>query len=149
MIKLIGRNIAVDPRLDSNVSPGGIFIPEMAQERADQGIVKYVGPDVIDIKIGDYVLFSGYTGTNVKLEDEGLLIIMHEDFVTCLIYPPDTEVPGLYFRDKEGNYFPATYEMATTIMMHAFSTPEFDAKFKIHNRKLNRPRREEYDADKR
>jgi chaperonin GroES len=149
MIKLLGRQIAVDPRLDSEKSSGGLYIPEIAQERADQGIVKYVGPDVIDVKIGDYVLFSGYTGTTVKLEDEGLLIIMHEDFVTCLIFPPDTEVPGLYFRDKQGEYFPATYEMATTIIMHAFSSPEFDAKFKIHNRKNNRPKPNEYDNSKR
>lgn len=139
MIKVIGRNIAVEPRFDANVSPGGIIIPEMAQERCDQGIVKYIGPDVIDIKVGDYVLFSGYTGTNVRLEDEGILIILNEEFVTCLIYPPDTDIPGLFFRSKEGEYFTATYEMAMRVIMDAFQTPEFDKRFKIHNRKLNRP----------
>ena len=145
MIKLIGRNIAVEPIYDSNKSSGGLFIPEMAQERCDQGIVKYIGPDVIDIKIGDFVLFSGYTGTTVKLEDEGTLILMNEEFVTCIIHPPDTEIPGLYFRAKDGEYFQATYEMATRIMMDAFSTPEYMSKFKIHNRKDNRPSRKDYD----
>lgn len=145
MIKPIGSNIAVEPRFDSDKTPGGLYIPEMAQERCDQGIVKYVGPDVVDIKVGDYVLFSGYTGTTVRLEDEGIIIILREDFVTCIIEPPDTEIAGLYFRSKEGEYFQATYEMAMRIIMDAFSNPEFDAKFKIHNRKLNRPKAKDYE----
>lgn len=145
MIKITGRKIAVEPIYDSNKTAGGLFIPEMAQERCDQGLVKYVGPDVEDIKIGDFVLFSGYTGTTVRLEDEGTIIILHEDFVTCIINPPETEIPGLYFKSKSGEYFQATYEMATRIMMDAFSNPEYASKFKIHDRKKNKPSLKEYD----
>lgn len=120
MIRLTGTKIAVDPILDSDMTRGGLYIPDIAKERADQGIVKYIGPDCKDVEIGDYVLFSGYSGSTVRLEDEGLLIIMYEEFVTCKIEPPDTEVPGVFFRDREGLYFPATYEMAIELIRLAF-----------------------------
>jgi len=98
MIKVPREKIAVSPIFDPDESPGGIIIPDIAKERCDQGMVKYIGADVEDIEIGDYVLFSGYTGTTVKLDGEGYLIIMHKDFVTCKVDNPDTDVAGLYFK---------------------------------------------------
>jgi co-chaperonin GroES (HSP10) len=117
MIRLTENKIAVEPIWDSDYSPSGlIIIPDEAKERCDQGIVKYVGPKVKDLKIGDYVLFSGYTGTTVRLEGEGIFIIMREDFVTAIVEEPATDIPGLYFRDKNGEYWTATYEMAMRLM---------------------------------
>lgn len=149
MIRLTGAKIAVDPIQDPDMTAGGIIIPDIAKDRADQGIVKYIGPDCTMIEIGDYVLFSGYTGTTVRLEGEGLLIILHEDFVTCKIEPPDTEVPGLYFKDREGIYWQATYEMAMTFIQKAFSDKNaLDARGRrpigAVDRKTNKPTQEEY-----
>jgi hypothetical protein len=124
MISLPGDKIACTPIFDPD-KHGSLWIPEQAKERCDQGIVKYVGPECNYVRPGDYVLFSGYTGTLVQLEDEGLLIIFPEEFATCKIEPPATDIPGLYFKDKDGTYFVATYEMATELITQAFQNEEW------------------------
>jgi chaperonin GroES len=126
MITLTRDLIGVQPIKDSEKTSGGLWIPDEAKERADQGIVKYVGPKCRDIKIGDYVLFSGYTGTTVQLEKDadGCIIIMRERFVVAILNAPDTEVSGLYFRG-DNEYFPATYEMAMNIIAEAFRDHPF------------------------
>lgn len=101
MIKLTTDKIAVTPIDDPSISRGGIIIPEMAKERCDQGIVKYIGPDVQDVKVGMYILFSGYTGELVHVEGEGRIIIFPEKFAVCeLVEPANVDVPGLYFKSK-------------------------------------------------
>jgi len=144
MIKLPRNNIAVVPIYDPDYSPSGrIIIPEQAKERCDQGIVKYLGPEVKDLKIGDYVLFSGYTGTLIRMEGEGSLIIMSEDFVTCVVADvPDVDVPGLYFRGPDG-YFMASYEMALEIIGEAFKESQFHRNIRTRNKLDSRPKPEE------
>lgn len=122
MIELTQDKCAIDPIWDSDFSPSGLLIiPEEAKDRCDQGIVKYIGPDVKTLKVGDYVLFSGYTGVNIRLEGEGVLIIMREDFVEAIVHPPETDIPGLFFLDQSGEYWPATHEMATTLIARKYS----------------------------
>src|SRR5678810_1211728 len=77
MMKLVKDRVAVTPIFDADTSPGGIIIPDIAKERCDQGIVKYIGPNVKDIKIGMYVLFSGYTGTLVHIAGEGSVTVSY------------------------------------------------------------------------
>jgi co-chaperonin GroES (HSP10) len=102
MIRLPRGRVAVTSIPDPDISKGGIIIPNEARERDDQGFIKYLGEDCEDFEVGEYVLFSGYTGTLVHLEDEGSLIIMHKDFIIAKIEDPGTQVPGLYYRDKKG-----------------------------------------------
>lgn len=127
MIKLTGNKVAVRPRFDSDRSPSGLLIiPEEAKTRADQGIVKYIGPEVKDTRIGDYVIFSGYAGTLVNMEGEGKLIILPEDFlVFTLVRSFETAIEGLYFRDRDGEYFPATYETAFEIIAASLKEDEW------------------------
>ncbi|MBA2706036.1 MAG: hypothetical protein H0U60_19535 [Blastocatellia bacterium] len=101
---------------------GSIIVPDIAKERVDQGIIKYVGADVPnDFKIGMHVLFSGYSGTLINIEDEGSLIVMHHDFITAeLPEPPTTRIPGLFFKSQYEDYFPATYETALALIADAF-----------------------------
>lgn len=62
---------------------GSIYIPETAQQRPDQGIVKYRGPQTSgEIKRGDHVIFSGYDDSSqIVTEDDGLLYVIPEDFI--------------------------------------------------------------------
>ncbi len=120
MLRLPPKNIAVTPLFDSLMF-GHIHIPEQARERCDQGIVKYVGSKTKWVKLGDHVTFSGYTGTLLSLEGEGLLIILPEEFVVGVVEYDGPEVasielPGLYFKGVDGEYFEATYEMAVNIL---------------------------------
>ncbi len=72
---------------------GGIIIPETAQEKPQQGKVVAVGPGgrdeagkltPIDIKKGDTILFGKWSGTEVKIDGEELLIMKESDVMGVL-----------------------------------------------------------------
>jgi chaperonin GroES len=72
---------------------GGIFIPETAKEKPQQGEVVAVGKGKVkedgtvipmDVKVGDKVLFGKYAGTEVKLEGEDYLIMREDDILGVL-----------------------------------------------------------------
>ena len=74
-------------------SPGGIVIPDSAAEKPIRGEVIAVGRGKIleggeirplDVKVGDKILFGKYSGTEVKVEGEELLV-MREDDVMAVI----------------------------------------------------------------
>ena len=69
---------------------GGIIIPDTAQEKPSQGEVVAVGPGgrdesgkliPIDIKVGDRVLFGKWSGTEVKIDGEDLIIMKESDIL--------------------------------------------------------------------
>ena len=66
-------------------SKGGIIIPDTAQEKPSQGEVIAVGPggrdEEPDVKAGDRVLFGKWSGTEVKLDGEDLLIMKESDIM--------------------------------------------------------------------
>ena len=72
---------------------GGIIIPDTAREKPQQGQIMAAGPggrdDVgklipIDLKVGDKVLFGKWSGTEVKLDGEELLIMKESDIMGVL-----------------------------------------------------------------
>jgi chaperonin GroES len=72
---------------------GGIFIPDTAQEKPTEGEVVAVGPGMrdeegkvhpLDIKSGDRVLFGKWSGTEVKLDGEDLMIMKEADIMGVL-----------------------------------------------------------------
>jgi len=113
-------SVFIDPIDDPDMSPSGLlYVPTQAKERTDQGIVRYVGEQCRLAKIGDWVLFNGYAGTLVFLEGEGRLISMDERDIVAICGPHEwasTQVPGLYYKDKDGNYFTATFESALDLL---------------------------------
>jgi chaperonin GroES len=71
-------------------SAGGIFIPDTAKEKPTEGEVVAVGPGVrdeagklhpLDVKSGDRVLFAKWSGTEVKLDGEELMIMKEADIM--------------------------------------------------------------------
>lgn len=108
MITVPRNKVAIRFIQDRTTTPSGIYTGE--SERSDQGIVKYIGADVTFIRPGDYVLFSGWSGSVVHIEGEGGLIFLLEDAIECILHPPTTEIAGLFHVDQNGEYFPATYE---------------------------------------
>ena len=74
-------------------SAGGIVIPDTAAEKPDQGEIVAVGKGkkddqgkliALDVKPGDKVLFSKYSGTEVKIDGEEHLIMREEDLLAIL-----------------------------------------------------------------
>ena len=78
-------------RLDAEEkSSGGIIIPDTAKEKPQEGEVIAVGPGgrdesgkltPIDLKVGDKILFGKWSGTEVKLNGEELLIMKESDIM--------------------------------------------------------------------
>jgi chaperonin GroES len=81
-------------RLDEEQkTTGGIIIPDTAAEKPQQGEVLAVGPGArgddgkiqpLDVKKGDKVLFGKWSGTEVKIDDEELLIMNETDIMGVL-----------------------------------------------------------------
>ena len=73
---------------EENKTAGGIIIPDTAKEKPSQGIVVSVGPGGRDeaghdipmtLKVGDRVLFGKWSGTEVKIEGEDLIIMKESE----------------------------------------------------------------------
>ena len=69
---------------------GGIIIPETAQEKPSQGEVVAAGPGArnedgklvaLDVKVGDVVIFGKWSGTEVKIDGQDLLIMKESDIM--------------------------------------------------------------------
>ena len=78
---------------EERTSPGGIVIPDSATEKPIRGKVIAVGKGKIleggevrplDVKVGDHVLFGKYSGTEVKVEGEDLLVMREEDVMAVI-----------------------------------------------------------------
>jgi chaperonin GroES len=77
-------------------SKGGIIIPENAREKPVQGEVVAIGPGKrdetgklipLDVKAGEFILFGKWSGTEVKIDGEELLIIQESDIMGVITTP--------------------------------------------------------------
>ena len=78
---------------EERTSPGGIVIPDSATEKPSQGKVIATGKGKIledgkvralDVKVGDKILFGKYSGTEVKIDGEELLVMREEDIMAVI-----------------------------------------------------------------
>jgi len=84
-------------RIDAEAkTAGGIIIPDTAQEKPQQGEIVAVGPGgrddagkltPIDLRPGDRVLFGKWSGTEVKIDGQDLLIMKESDIMGVLAAP--------------------------------------------------------------
>jgi len=83
--RVVVRRIEADTK-----TAGGIIIPDSAQEKPQQGEIVAVGPGgrdeagkliPIDLRVGDRVLFGKWSGTEVKIEGDELLIMKESDIM--------------------------------------------------------------------
>lgn len=94
-IKPLGNRVLI-LRSKAKTTKGGILLPETAKEKPKEGIIVAVGPGKVDesgkrepmnLKVGDTVLFSSYSGTEVKdsqNENEEYLILSEDDVLGIL-----------------------------------------------------------------
>ena len=78
---------------EERTSPGGIVIPDSAAEKPVQGKVMAVGKGKIledgtvrplDVKVGDKILFGKYSGTEVKIDGDELVVMREEDVMAII-----------------------------------------------------------------
>jgi len=89
-IKPLGDRILVEPAEEKEVKKGGIIIPDTAKEKPQEGEIIAVGPGgrdeagkltPLDVKKGDKVLFGKWSGTEVKIDGQELLIMKESDIM--------------------------------------------------------------------
>jgi chaperonin GroES len=78
---------------EERTTPGGIVIPDSATEKPIKGKVIAVGKGKIlengevrplDVKVGDHILFGKYSGTEVKMDGDELLVMREEDVMAVI-----------------------------------------------------------------
>ena len=89
-IKPLGDRVVIKPTPKEEVSKGGIVLPDTAKEKPQDGKIVAVGPGRLtedgkridmEVKVGDKVIYSKYAGTEVKVDDEELIILRESDIL--------------------------------------------------------------------
>ena len=89
----LGDRVVVRRVKEDQKTAGGIIIPDTAQEKPQEGEIISVGPGALDdngkrvapeVKAGDFVLFGKWSGTEVKIDGEELLIMKESDIMGIL-----------------------------------------------------------------
>lgn len=92
-IRPLHDRVIVKRKEEERTSPGGIVIPDTAAEKPIRGEVTAIGPGKIlddgsvrklDVAVGDEVLFGKYSGTEVKVDGDDLLVLREEDIMAVV-----------------------------------------------------------------
>lgn len=92
-ISPMADRIVIEPMEETEEMRGGLYIPDTAKEKPQQGTVVAVGPGRLnddgvripmEVKTGDRVLYGKYAGTEVKLEGDDYLIVKEGDVLAVL-----------------------------------------------------------------
>ncbi len=86
-LKPLGKRIVIETLQAEEKTAGGIIIPDSAKEKPQQGKVLSIGKEIEkdgEIKIGDTVMYSKYSGTEITLDNKDF-IILEKDNVLAII----------------------------------------------------------------
>ncbi|MDO4212665.1 MAG: co-chaperone GroES [Bacteroidales bacterium] len=88
MIKPLADRVLIEPKEAETKTAAGIYIPDTAKEKPQQGTVVAAGPgkkdEPMDVKVGDQVLYGKYAGTEVTVDDKKYLIVKQSDILAIL-----------------------------------------------------------------
>jgi chaperonin GroES len=94
--RVLHDNVLVRTKVADAVTPGGIVLPDIAQNRQqpNSGTVVAIGPGKplagetelwpVAVKVGDKVVFSAYAGTKVEIGDEELIVLAEKEILLVL-----------------------------------------------------------------
>ncbi|MFG1691338.1 co-chaperone GroES [Gemmatimonadota bacterium] len=92
-IQPLADRVVVMPLEDSEEMRGGLYIPDTAKEKPQQGEIVAVGPGKLsdegarlepDVKVGQKVLYGKYSGTDVTVEGNEYLILRESDILAII-----------------------------------------------------------------
>ncbi len=87
-LKPLGDRVVVEHVEQADKSAGGVFLPDTAKEKPQEGRVLAVGTGrtldsgtkvAMDVKVGDKIIYSKYSGSEIKVEGKEYLIISEKD----------------------------------------------------------------------
>jgi chaperonin GroES len=86
----LADRLVVKPVQKEEMTKGGIYLPDTAKEKPQEGEVVAVGPGKmtddgkripLEVKVGDMVIYSKYGGSEIKLDDVDLIILRESDIL--------------------------------------------------------------------
>ena len=82
----LGARVLVKITPEETTTKSGLVLPDTAKEKPQRGVVEAIGDDeeMINVKVGDTVLFPKYTGTDLRIEDEDYLVIESGDLLAIV-----------------------------------------------------------------
>ena len=84
----LGDRVVFKQLIAEETTKSGIVLPGQEKEKPQQAEVIAVGPGTEDVKmeveVGDKIIFSKYSGTEVKLDDEKFIIVKQEDILAVI-----------------------------------------------------------------
>jgi len=92
-IRPLHDRVIVKRTEEERTSPGGIVIPDSAAEKPSKGKIIAVGNGklldsgelrALDLKVGDEVLFGKYSGTEIKIDGDDLLVMREDDIMAVV-----------------------------------------------------------------
>lgn len=92
-LKPLGDRLVVRPIEQDEQTSSGLFLPETAKEKPQQGRVEAAGPGAradsgertaMEVSVGDTVLYAKYAGTSIKIDGKELLILKESDVLAIV-----------------------------------------------------------------
>ncbi|HEY0972549.1 MAG TPA: co-chaperone GroES [Gemmatimonadales bacterium] len=91
-VQPLADRVVVKPLEEAEQMRGGLYIPDTAKEKPQQGEVVAVGPGrfeegnrvPMDVKVGDKILYGKYSGTEVTVDNEQYLILRESDVLAVV-----------------------------------------------------------------
>ena len=88
MIRPLAGRVLIEPKEAETKTASGIYIPDTAKEKPQQGVVLAAGPgkkdEPMEVKVGDNVLYGKYAGTEVTVDGKTYLIVKQSDILAIL-----------------------------------------------------------------
>lgn len=88
MIRPLADRVVIEPKEAETKTAAGLYIPDTAKEKPQQGTVAAAGPgkkdEEMEVKVGDVVLYGKYSGTEVTVDDKKYLIMKQSDILAII-----------------------------------------------------------------
>ncbi|MBR1870026.1 MAG: co-chaperone GroES [Bacteroidales bacterium] len=88
MIKPLADRVLIEPKEAETKTASGIYLPDTAKEKPQQGTVLAAGhgkkDEPMEVKVGDVVLYGKYSGTEVTVDEKKYLIVKQSDILAIL-----------------------------------------------------------------
>ena len=91
-VQPLGDRVLLQPLEAEEKTSGGIIVPDSAKEKPQEGKIIAVGKGKVEagkvipteVKVGDKVLYGKYSGTEIKVDGEEMLIVKEEDILAVI-----------------------------------------------------------------
>ena len=88
MIRPLADRVVIEPKAAETQTASGLYSPDTAKEKPQQGVVVAVGPgkkdEPMEVKVGETVIYGKYSGTEVSVDGTNYLIMKQSDILAVL-----------------------------------------------------------------